>query len=504
MAFSAQPQLNSSKVDFVPFTQKPTISFSGTLSEAPLGTSVTTKNFLYDRDDQDQLVLRTRPGLQRTADFSVPFAGIPTQSQEFQGELYYTIRGFVYKHTGSTNILLYTSADPFTDLQFCFYTNIANQTFLFVTQLGQLPRIINLTSLVVTTQTGTAASTLFINPVSIDNYVFCSRGGTKDIYQCDFDNPVNWTTGNFISADLTAGNILFLGRLANRIVIFKERGIEFMYNAGNPSGSVLAQDESFFRSLGIRHTSPQSLVKYNEGFYFIGIDSENKESVYYVTNSELGLVYNQFWSQSISNILNVSTINIFMFECLGKPYLYLNYKGRIYTLDIKEKIIVTFHTSVSEPMIVNHTFVWKDLWYLFASSFSGNANTPLQFSRIGLLSTTQYQDQGGVNITYEVQTGLVDHGTAYLKTCSRCLLHLVPTQPLYPTVTLDWFLNTTISAYSTPRTFALWNAPSGNDQRSNLSLNRLGRYRNRYYRFRFTGASFQLRGAAFDVSIGTN
>lgn len=61
-----------------------------------------------------------------------------------------------------------------------------------------------------------------------------------EIQQSALENAASWAALDFIQSQNDPGKGVFLSKVQNYIVAFKEWAIEFFYNAGNPTGSVLS------------------------------------------------------------------------------------------------------------------------------------------------------------------------------------------------------------------------------------------------------------------------
>jgi hypothetical protein len=81
-------------------------------------------------------------------------------------------------------------------------------------------------------------------PVFLDGYIFLAKEGTGDIYNCDLNNPLSWTAGNFISAEMYPDDIQALVRVNNYILALGASSGEYFYDAGNASGSPLQRQEN--------------------------------------------------------------------------------------------------------------------------------------------------------------------------------------------------------------------------------------------------------------------
>jgi hypothetical protein len=508
MAFSAQPQINSHKTDYLPFQQKETwwvLDTAGVTSTSPVIPHAV--NMILETDGEAEY-LRTRPGFVPAPSYPALSADLNQIRQlEVDGSNTLWYSAFVsgswriyYQISPAASGVLAATLGAFPP-DFTFFRNIAGVTFLVACAPGWGGIVINTQTLVVTTITDPDYNINFGYPVALDNYIFVVRVGTSDIYQSNFDDPLGWTAGNFITADLTPGTILHLTRIKNYLAVFKTGGVEFFYNAGNPSGSVLAQYESFFKEIRISNTpSPAVFPKYNEKVFFVGADSLNKVGIYSVDTTGVELFTSlPLWQKSL--FVSGNANRIFFFELLGVPYIQVgnvNITG-IYNLITKAPLYLTLPNNSS----FLNAYFWQGYWYFLDNNGSrASPRVPLWVRTTGL----GHQDYDNVNINYIVHTGEVTHGTYFTKTCSRCVIDVIPFENYPNPVTLSWNTYGTDSASfnTTERTFSSFSLEASQPSRAVLMLKRLGRYRKRFYKFTFQGALFKLKGALFDIDIGTN
>lgn len=75
--------------------------------------------------------------------------------------------------------------------------------------------------------------------VSVDGYFFAADAN-GNIYQSALNNPSSWAASDVLNADYSGDELLFLFKVGDYIGAVGASGsIQYFYNAGNPSGSVL-------------------------------------------------------------------------------------------------------------------------------------------------------------------------------------------------------------------------------------------------------------------------
>lgn len=73
----------------------------------------------------------------------------------------------------------------------------------------------------------------------LDGYLFMLKTGTADIYNSNLNDPLAYTAGDFISAEMTADTLVRISKLNNYILALGSNSIEYFFDAANVSGSPL-------------------------------------------------------------------------------------------------------------------------------------------------------------------------------------------------------------------------------------------------------------------------
>lgn len=129
------------------------------------------------------------------------------------------------------------------------------------TKLGEIS-----TALVVTTSADADIPSNHVpKPIYLDGYIFLVNKTDSQIYNSDVDNPMVWTSGNYIGAEASPDKLLWIERMSNYIVAFGQASIEFFYDAANLS-SPLARNDTFYKQIGY----VGGAAKYLNKVFFIG------------------------------------------------------------------------------------------------------------------------------------------------------------------------------------------------------------------------------------------
>ena len=522
MAYSAQPQINSDKTDYYPFKTAKIMAAKNSGTSSTDEVLAYTTNLISNEVDGVPC-LQTRPRITVNSTFnpgSWPSLFTTGGSlANIQPSHYYDVETsrFFYSvyispgvyhlyqwNTVSTSFIASFTRTPVITQ----FTYVSGARFLFVA--GGNAGIYNLSVASWTPVTDPDLPSDVQWPVALDNYVFVVRTGTNDIYQCDFDNPLSWTPGNFITADLTPGLPFYMGRSQNYIAIFKSGGVEFFFNAGNPSGSVLSQYESFFKRMALNNlVTPR---EFQGRWFVVGADTFNKEGIYSIDTTGMDLVGDDITSSFISlQGTAAQPGRIFFFELYGRPFMSVtrtlvtlqNTVQIFYDMVKKENVTFSFPNT---SLLIDSAFV-KDIstingsWWLFDNnSLRTDPGDPLQFN-LG-----QTSDYNSSNIVVYIQTPYLNFGTNYNKRFKN--IELVATG----TIGLSNLSVTFTNAQSNPlfigtRNFnqAGWGSvPVENGSRSTLSIRRLPKTRGGRFNITVTASGvWRFWGLSADLEIGT-
>jgi len=235
--------------------------------------------------------------------------------------------------------------------------------------------------------------------VYLDGYLFQALGNGQ-IWQSDLNSLVAWTAGNFISIDTTSSPLSAIVRLRDQIVAFTWEKIEFFFNNGNPSGSVLLRIDQ--NTLGIGGFF-QTIAQAGDVIIFVGTQTEGatNRQVYMMTPGSVKKISTFVLERILES--ETTEFSAWMAQASGQMVYVLNCLGS------------------------NRTFVYhveSGLWCEWANTsgdveFNGAWTTSLETvvyvqdvsnGRIYTLSNTTYQDSG-VDFPVRITTNRSNHGS---------------------------------------------------------------------------------------------
>jgi hypothetical protein len=110
----------------------------------------------------------------------------------------------------------------------------------------------------------------------MDGYAFVMREDGR-LYHSDVNTVASWTAANFITANSYADNAVGCARYRNLVVGFGDYSLEFFYNAGNATGSVLSRIENATLRIGaVRNTIGRGTAIRSIGntIYWLGVQAD--------------------------------------------------------------------------------------------------------------------------------------------------------------------------------------------------------------------------------------
>lgn len=150
-------------------------------------------------------------------------------------------------------------------------------------------------------------STIAHGGAELDGYLFLmDEDGV--IWQSDFEDASSWNALNFIEAARENDGGTYLAKVDNHVAAFGSRSIEFFYNAGNPTGSILSRRPDIYFNVGC--AQPQSVVENGIDIKFVGKTKQGALSVYKLQNFNLQPVSTSTIDAYITDAVSQSELSI--------------------------------------------------------------------------------------------------------------------------------------------------------------------------------------------------
>jgi len=252
--------------------------------------------------------------------------------------------------------------------------------------------------------TGNGVKTNF---VGLDGYLFygvISGTNAGRIYNSDLSAAAaasGWTDTSYISANDVPGSIVWLARIRNMVVCFKQYSIEFFEDVGNPiPGSPLERRSSVTKHIGC--ASASSVQEVSDGIIFLAVDKRGKMRYMKLRESDLEL--EPISDPYIDFIVSEAVGAAGGFPSFGNDFdLDGDVRGQSQVIVMYNKEFYTTNISVDDETANDiGTFVYDNelkVWYQWASA-SASIDGVKNFRFYGTQSFSLKNSNGGLEIMF--------------------------------------------------------------------------------------------------------
>jgi hypothetical protein len=496
MAFTKTPASDTYKSVPLPFNGVDLFR-SGDLSNV---RDLQIVNAYYDRVSQENqkrtVALKKRPGLKATAyNLTKTAPAVRLRGSWYdsvQNAMYWVVANKVYKvkpDTAVTAILVATLNTSSGYVGFCNFLKSTGTRYICFsdgTDLWVEDYVAVTCTQCVDADMPTPHQPY---PIYIDGYLLLIKTNTSDLYNSDVDDPLAWTAGNFISAEIAADYSIRPINVKNYLVVLGTRSIEYFYDAANASGSPFSRNDSPYRAIGY----VTGCCTIGDTTYFVGQDAKQNLGVYQL---------NSFKVEKVSNSVVDSTLQAYASADNTKGQINLDQDGYCLSVDGH-----SFYCLVTP----NTTWVYdieEKFWYEFKGSdgtglkveaawsmFNGAQYVAIRAETyMSMMSPAVYQDFS-TDFTVRYTTDNFSAENMNWKYCHRLMAitdQYSASGASYLDVSYsddDWFTG------STARQLNLWS--------DSPFLKRWGRFRQRSWRFEYSD-NYPLRMTAvmLDLNMG--
>jgi hypothetical protein len=340
-------------------------------------------------------------------------------SGTIRGTYYWKDAGF-FAYAIDTNVYLYNiSTGATTSCVGVFTTGTSKvgfTTFLYDTEVVVLIATDG-TKLVKIDTSGTVTACVDADlpvphlpkPIFIDGYLVLVKATTATIYNSDLNDPMLWTAGNFIDAEMEGDLIFDIEKLNNYLVVFGSSTIEYFWDAGVATGSPFKRNDTPVKINGFIG----GLAKAGNAIYYVGYNVNNAVDVFKLQDFTIEEVGTDTVRRYVASLTTSDyPITGYVVVNLGHTFYQLVGGSRTFVYDIEEKFWSkwAYQTSNSFP-ISTATTVITTTGNVTLFSIPGS-------NKLYKFDNTLYQDDG-VNFTVTIMSEAADFGTMNRKTMSR-------------------------------------------------------------------------------------
>lgn len=325
-------------------------------------------------------------------------------------------------------------------------------------------------------------------PTSMDGYLFVAKTGTASLYNSNLDNPLVWTPGDFITAEMYPDVIQAVVKNNNYIYAIGTDSVEYFYDAANANGSPLARNDSAVVQFGTE--APGSVVQTEKEVLFIGNTANGGRTVWMLD----GFKQTEIGTESVNQNLDtqgsaITGAHAYCIRSMGHKFYVLSTLDRTWVWDFDEKL---WHEWSAGPNQVPFAGVFACGSNGGQAFFQVNGSTALH-----VFDVNHYVDDPTGAINMQITTVKIDFDTVNRKDCYRLSIYGDwPLNVASATLTVDW-------SDDDYRTYV--GARSINLVQPIANIMRLGKFRRRAFRFTFTGSlPIRLEGFELDINKGTS
>lgn len=386
---------------------------------------------------------------------------------------------FVFDTTAGTLITTLTNivGTGTTPVGMCLYLYDTNVVKVVITD-GTTLSTIDIANVVVVSADADLPVPHIPHPVFFDGYLLLVKSATADCYNSDLNDPLSWTPGNFITAEMRAAPVIDLITLNNYFLLLTNASIEYFWDAGNAVGTPFQRNDTPVKLVGYIG----GLAQFGNKIYIIAEEVEGEPNVFILEDFKIIPVGNEAIRRHLSSV-SLSTVT-----------------GNIISIDGNDMYVVD--TGAATYFMVLETRLWGLLQYQNQTRFPmnvsvasnqtvGNATlfTLQGDTAIHKFSPTLYQDNG-INFT----TTIVTDATMFDTWSNKFMNTLIPwcdRTSADANLDISW-TDDDYQTYNTPRSVNL------NQERPDLPM--LGRFRKRAFKLQYT-TNQPLRTSKLEVDL---
>lgn len=314
--------------------------------------------------------------------------------------------------------------------------------------------------------------------VFLDGYIFLIKKDTSDIYNSNLNDPLLWTAGDFLTAEMLPDTLIRISRLNNYLIALGSASVEYFFDAGNADGSPLQRNDTPVKQVGFLG----AFATHNNQIFFVGQTANTSPEVFMLEDFKMDVVSStplRRFLQPNSEYLGTIVTNG------GRDFYVITTDTDSFAFDLETKVWVKWSYQGDSNFPVKYAVI-------VPMSAVGNTSVFALSDKAGvfMFSTLARQDDG-VSYPVVVQTDRESFDSLHDKYAARVVLYASRSTAV---VDVSWS-DDDYQTFTTPRTLSLdFEKPT---------LNRLGRFITRAFKVSYTGAEdIRLRHFEFDYNIG--
>lgn len=163
------------------------------------------------------------------------------------------------------------------------------------------------------------------NPVFLDGYLFIVKTTSADLYNSNLNDPLAYTTGDFISSEIIPDRVTYVTKLNNYILLFGNDSIEYFWDAANATGSPLQRNDTPVKFTGLIG----GITQLGSKIYFVGDTDHSQANVFVLEDFKITLCGNETVSRYLNsasagmyaNIISMAGFNFYVLYAGAYTYV---------------------------------------------------------------------------------------------------------------------------------------------------------------------------------------
>lgn len=291
------------------------------------------------------------------------------------GKFYVVIDRDIYIYTISTYALNATLTNAFSTgtgpVGFTEFLYSTGTSVLMCTDGTTLNKITSANAIAASATVAGTVGTHVPNPIYYDGYLLLVKSNTGDCYNSDNDDPMTWTAGNYITAEISPDDVSQIAKINNYFVLFGRHSIEYFYDVGNPTGTPFARNDVFVKNIGYKYNIYNLVAQYGNRLFFAGYKESSSLDIFSLEDFKAESITTpavRRWLESLGSTvyMNVVTLNghdLLVVASGDRCFYYdikLNFWGRLSYKDSTTTFNLKLSTTVLNDNIQTTVFCTTD------------------------------------------------------------------------------------------------------------------------------------------------
>lgn len=209
-----------------------------------------------------------------------------------------------------------------------------NGTVKLVYTDGSSLRTIDTANTVVTSADADLPTPLITSLVFLDGYLFVVKSGTSDIYNSNLNDPLAFTAGDFISAEMVPDTLTHIAKLNNYLIAFGSSSVEYFWDAANASGSPLQRNDTPVKFNGFLG----GFAQLGNKVYFLGNNTESSPSIFVLEDFRIKELGNEALRRQLALTEAAWSAVAVMITFSGHSFYVVTLGSTTYAVDVETEL----------------------------------------------------------------------------------------------------------------------------------------------------------------------